>query len=213
MRGTGLIAALFAIYATSAAQAIEFSADAVAHNSTGQTRTSKIYISNGMVRVDQAGALFYEVLDTKKQSGHFIVPTKKLNVEQPAVMAAQNAAAYNVGATPCIKIVAIGGLVNCTKLGMDKVGGRPTEKWKLIMVSQGMAYISTLWVDRTLGLIVKSTSDRGTFEIQNVHFGPQAASLFVVPSGYTTKQMPAPTMPPPMKLTAPLKQTAPPAKR
>lgn len=184
-----LAAAAVAISAATAAQAVEYSAVSVAHNSMGQSRSKKIYFSNGLIRVELEGAPAYEVLDIKKQTGLFIVPGKKLSVVQPAVMAEQNIAAYSVGVSPCAKILATGGVVNCKKLGVDKLDGRPAEKWELIQVVQGQSYTSTVWVDRLLDAIVKAQSPRGTFEIQNVHFGPQPASLFSVPAGYTTQNM------------------------
>ncbi len=192
IKSVRLAAATVAIGMATAAQAVEYSAEGVAHNIQGQTRTTKIYVSNGKVRVEAQGGPSYEVIDTTKQTGFFVVPAKKLCVLQPAVMAAQNGAAYNVGMTPCIKIMATGGIVNCKKLGMDKLNGRPAEKWQLIQVVQGQSFSSTIWVDHGLGAIVKAQSVRGTFEFRNVHFAPQPASLFVMPTGYATKTISGP---------------------
>jgi hypothetical protein len=58
--------------------------------------------------------------------------------------------------------------------------------------------------------IVKAQSPRGTFEMQNVHFGPQPASLFAVPAGYTTKNM-GPTVHQSAPPGSPNQQPAPPA--
>lgn len=196
IKGLRFAAAAVAICVTTAAQAVEYSAVSVAHNSQGQSRSRKIYFSNGLIRVEMEGAPAYEILDAKKLTGSFIVPGKKLCVVQPAVMAQQNISAYSVGASPCSKIMATGGIVNCKRLGTDQLDGRPAEKWELIQVVQGQSYTSTVWVDRLLDAIVKAQSPRGTFEMQNVHIGPQPASLFAVPAGYTTKNMGAPVPPP-----------------
>lgn len=197
INGLRLAAVACAMCVATAAQALEYSAVSVAHNSMGQSRSRKIYFSNGKIRVETEGAPAYEVLDTAKRTGIFIVPAKKLCVVQPPVMAQQNIAAYSVGASPCTKIMATGGIVNCKKLGMDKLDGRPAEKWELIQVMEGQSYTSTVWVDRMLDAIVKAQSPRGTFEMQNIHFGPQLASLFVVPAGYTTTNMGPPVPPGP----------------
>ena len=191
-------AAAVALCVANAAHAVEFSADSVAHNSVGQTHVSKIYVSNGMVRVEPAGLTSYEILDTAKPAGYFIVPGKKLCVVQPLIMAAHNASAFNVGVTPCIKLMGTGGFATCKKLGADKVNGRPTEKWQLIQTGpggtngMGQSFTSTVWIDRGLGAIVKAESVRGTLEYRNLHMGPQPASLFAIPAGYVKQPMPAP---------------------
>ena len=189
INGLRMAAVAVVLCMSGAAHAVEYSADGVAHNSTGQTKMSKIYVSNGKVRVEPVGGTSYEVLDTVHQTGYFVVPAKKLRVEQPAVMAGQNGAAYNVGVTPCTVLMLTRAMVNCKKLGADKLNGRATEKWQVIQLLGSQSFTSTVWVDRALGAIVKAQSARGTFDLQNVRMGPQSASLFVTPAGFATQQI------------------------
>jgi hypothetical protein len=191
-------AAAVALSVSSATYAVDFSADSVAHNSTGQTRTIKVYSSNGKVRVEPVGADSYEILDTAKRAGYIIYPQKKLCRVQPQMMAIMNSAAYSVAANPCVKISLSGGLATCKRLADDKVNGRATERWEVTRVSpggknnMGLSYTLTVWVDRGLGAIVKSQGPRGILEYQNLRIGPQSPNLFAVPAGYKTEQIPMP---------------------
>jgi len=220
MNGLRWVVAAGALCLASTAQAIEFSAESVAHNSRGQTRMEKIFVSNGQVRVEPADAPSYELLDTVKKTGYFVVPTKKWAVVLPAVVAARNAAPYKVGANPCASLAGTGGFATCKKLGSDTVNGRPTEKWQVTQTGPGgtdglgESFTSTVWLDRGLDVIVKAVSARGTLAVQNLHMGPQPANLFALPAGYTMKNLQdvlpqqAPAQPAPAHQTAP-QQVAP----
>ncbi|HEY5046419.1 MAG TPA: hypothetical protein VII49_00175 [Rhizomicrobium sp.] len=183
-----LAALAFVLSGATAAPAQDYSAEAVAHNMTGQSRTMKVFVSQGKIRVEPVGALSYEILDTAKQTGYFVIPGKKLAVLQPPAMVLQNGTSYSVGATPCSKVAPPPSPpATCKKLGMDKVNGRPAEKWQLTQGNLKQNFTSTVWVDRQLDAVVKAQSPRGTFALQNLHFGPQSANLFTVPAGFTTK--------------------------
>jgi hypothetical protein len=184
------------------AQSAEFSANTIAKNSDGQVHTSKIYFSNGKVRIEPQGAPNYIVLDTAAKTGFVVLPTKKIYMVEPKMMATYSAATFSVGATPCMNLAPTGGIITCKKLGPDKINGRPTEKWEVTQTGPDpkggqMSLISTVWVDRGLGTLVRAQSPRGTLDYQNVHFGPQAASLFAVPAGFTKQDMSAPAAPVP----------------
>ena len=42
----------------------------------------------------------------------------------------------------------------------------------------------TAWVDRKLRFVIKWEGEKGAAELQNIQEGPQAASLFEIPSDY-----------------------------
>lgn len=75
-------------------------------------------------------------------------------------------------------------------IGMEKVGGRNTEKWEST-VKQGNqpAQSSFRWFDPQLDLAIREEVP-GKFlrEMRNVRVGPQDPSLFQVPAGYKQVQ-------------------------
>jgi hypothetical protein len=183
-----LAATSVALCLATAAHAEDYSAVAVAHNSMGQTRNIKIFVSHGKVRVEPQGAPSFELLDTAKREGYFVVPAQKMYLVQPPDVALHNGAPYSVSVNPCEKISDRLNLATCKKLGADRINGRVTEKWQ---VSEGDAkemFTTTIWVDRGLDAIVKSQSSRGLLELQNLHIGPQPANLFVLPAGYAMQK-------------------------
>ncbi|MGD0189601.1 MAG: hypothetical protein ABSD74_02550 [Rhizomicrobium sp.] len=191
--------AVLAVFVVSGgANAAEFSATTVAKNSEGQVHTSKIYYSNGKVRIEPQGAPNYIILDTAAKTGFIVLPAKKVFILEPKMMATYSAATFSVGVNPCVNLAPTGGIITCKNLGADKINGRPTEKWQVTQTGPGgtngtgMSLISTVWVDRGMGTLVKAQSPRGTLDYQNVHFGPQAANLFAVPTGFKKQDMPAP---------------------
>lgn len=182
-------AGLLALPAIACAQ--EFSADGVARNSHGQSETSKIYVEHAKVRVEPVGSPSYELLDTAQVTGHFVVPKKKLVIDQPAELAGGSVAPYDIGENPCDRMTARPGSPgpSCRKLGTEPVNGRPAEKWQVDQTVDGKHDISTMWVDRELRTAVKSQSTHGTYQLLNIHFGKQPDALFVIPDGYTHQEM------------------------
>ncbi len=200
IKGLRSAAVAAVLIVSTAAQAADFSAETVARNSLGQTRTSKLYISNGKVRVEPQGAPSYELLDAKAKTGYFVFPAKKTYIVQPQRMAMYNAASFSIAATPCINLMATGGIITCKSLGPDKINGRVTEKWEVTQTGPGpkgpagpsLSFTSTVWVDRGLNTIVKAQSARGSLQYQNLKLGPQPANLFALPAGFKQEAMPTP---------------------
>jgi hypothetical protein len=187
-RSLRLVAAAVALCFATAAQAQDYSAVAVAHNSVGQVKNIKISVSHGKVRVEPVGGPSYEILDTTKREGYFVVPGKKMCLVQPPDMALHNGAPYSVSPNPCEKITTPLDFAACKKVGTDKINGRATEKWQISQGDPKHPFVSTIWVDRSLDAVVKAQSARGTFEFQDLHIGPQPANLFVIPAGYATQK-------------------------
>jgi len=184
-------AAIILLCVPTAARAVEFSADAVFHGSRGATGTNKVNVSNGKIRVQPVGDPAYEIFDNAKQIDYIIVPPKKLILAQGPNTAHLRGARYNVGADLCAKISIPAAPAVCTKQGLDKVGGRVVEKWQFTRTTvHGRHLASTIWIDRSLDAIVRVVwGGRVSYELLNVHFGPQAASLFAIPRNFQIKQM------------------------
>jgi hypothetical protein len=190
IKGLSWAAAAIMLWAPTVANAVDYSADAVFHEIPGKTKIDKVFVSSGKVRIAPVGQTAYEVLDAAKQVAIFVVPDKKMATFRDP-LGAQRAVRYNVGRIPCIGLAREMEQPTCKNLGMDKVDGHLTEKWLYTLTIHGKSFVRTLWVDRSLGALVKVQSDKGTtFELLNVHLGPQPASLFVIPPNPQTKQAP-----------------------
>jgi hypothetical protein len=181
-------AGLFCFCLSTTAQAVDYSADAVFHETPGATRLNKVFVSNGNVRIEAAGQTTYEILDTAKQTGHFIVPGKKMSI-LPDPIAPQRGARYSVGPIPCVRLSSLKAPAACKKLGLDTVNGQVAEKWQYSLPQPGGTFVRTIWVDRRINAVVKVQRDKGVmFELLNIHLGPQPPSLFLVPTSSQTKQ-------------------------
>jgi hypothetical protein len=174
-----------------AAHAVEYSADAVFHGNRGASGTNKIYISNGKIRVQPTGDPAYEIFDGAKKIDDIVVPAKKLIIAQGPKTAQLRGVRYSVGPDLCAKISTPAAPATCKKLGSELVNGRVAEKWQFNRTVHGRNLASTIWIDRSLDAIVKVLRDgKVSYELLNVHFAPQPASLFVIPAGFQTKQVP-----------------------
>jgi hypothetical protein len=83
----------------------------------------------------------------------------------------------------------------CQSLGADTVNGRPADKWQLTYKRTGK--IGYAWVDPHLHYLVKmqDPAAQTTMQVRDVKEGPQSASLFTIPTGYTKMDPPAPPRP------------------
>jgi len=76
---------------------------------------------------------------------------------------------------------------SCTKIGSDTVNGRSTVKYEGVSKKGDKAHI---WVDTKLHCVIKTDqATGGGIELRNIQEGPQPASLFEIPSGYTKFDM------------------------
>jgi hypothetical protein len=72
---------------------------------------------------------------------------------------------------------------SCTKIGSDTLNGRSTVKYEGVSSKGEKNYI---WVDTKLHSVIKMDGGTGGgIELTNIKEGPQPASLFELPSGYT----------------------------
>lgn len=180
---------LCALVAASAAQAQEFSAQGIAHNNHGQVAQTKVFVENQNVRVEPVGGISYEILDTEKGVGYYIVPAKKIALKQNPEASKTNIDSYTIGNDVCAKISTKAIPATCTKLGVEAVNGRPADKWELVQDFHTSKLKSTIWVDRALRLIVRARSVAGSFDLVNIRLGKQPATLFVIPPDYKHTEM------------------------
>ena len=194
IKGSGCAVTSVLLCLSTAAQALEYSADVIFHGRKGTTITNKVklYVSGQKVRIEPVGGTIYEIFDLTKQTGWFVIAGKPTRV-LPDPKAAMRSARYSVGPNPCAKLFIEERPAGCKKLGADTVNGHAAEKWQFSRADHGRNIVWTAWIDRSLDAVVKVQREQVAFELLNAHFGPQPAGLFVVPA------VAPPKPPPPVK--------------
>ena len=86
----------------------------------------------------------------------------------------------------------IEGEVTRKQVGVESVGGRKTEKYEVIIESEGKREILYQWVAPDIKFAMKTASADGQWEsiYSSVALGPQKADLFELPAGYTKAPSP-----------------------
>jgi len=74
----------------------------------------------------------------------------------------------------------------CKKVGTESISGRSCDKWE---VTEKSGKTETLWMDQKLHFPIKVISGDITTLYSNIKEGPQDASLFKIPDGYTKMDM------------------------
>ena len=176
----------------------EFSADVVNNDKRGTEHATKIYFGKDKIRFDGMGhggrmGNGAVIMDLNAQTWTILMPEQKMYMEMPPHSAeskemftyfhsgdAENACPdwlkldRNHGGT-------------CHKVGSENVNGRSTVHYAGTD-SEGKPH--EVWLDSKLRFPVKwSGKDEEGGEMQNIKEGPQPASLFEIPSGYTKMDM------------------------
>ena len=74
----------------------------------------------------------------------------------------------------------------CKKLGTETVNGRSCGKWE---ITEKSGKTETFWMDQKLHFPIKTIVGDITTNYTNIKEGPQDASLFKIPDGYTKMDM------------------------
>jgi len=174
---------LLSVSATTLAQ--EFSADLVRQKPAGAAK-SKVYVSKGKVRLETEGQskANYVILNLAQRQSSMVLPDSKTYILSPPGQIPSSIPFFNIenadNACPAWeKSVQKPG--TCTKVGDDTVSGRKAVKYT---GTAGNGDTGTAWVDRKLHFPIKWEGEKGAAELQNIQEGPQAASLFEIPSDY-----------------------------
>lgn len=147
---------------------------------------SKLYVSNGKVRLETRGLIGTILLvDREEESAYAMLPSKKEYEllagglsEYFAVKDPENACPEWQKATRQ-KIL-------CEKLGHEVIGSRDTVKYKNKNASDFAT--SAVWIDSALKFVLKWESESTCAELRNIQEGQQPADLFNLPSSYTVVQ-------------------------
>ena len=186
-----------------------FSADFVSTSEgSKQPDRAKVYFGSNKMRWDvsdnssksgdKPGSM---IADFEKQTAFFLDHTKKQAFDASTLGGA--ATAYMgmlmffrpIDANqPCLQLQVMAAnsaqhhQLSCTRQGRETVNGRSAEKWEY--ADNTTHESANVWIDNKLRFIIRMRDNSpqhkgGTFDVENISEGPQPASLFEIPPGYT----------------------------
>jgi len=175
----------------------EFSADVVDHNTHGQGRgPTKVYFGKNKMRFDAVGDAQRGggsvIFDLKNESWIVLMAQQHMYMEMPSTMMESRGMFhfFQTGdpSDACADWLKVdenkGG--TCRKVGTETVNGRSTIKYEC---TNAKGEPGAAWFDSKLRFPVKWEGKNGSGEMQNIQEGPQPASLFEIPPGYTKMDM------------------------
>ena len=165
--------------------AAEFSADMVM-TSGGSTTTSKVFMKGEKSRMESQGQPGYTIVRNDKKVMWMVMTDQKMYMEM---------APDPKQAPQGDKVT---GEVSRKLIGKETIDGRSTEKYEVTFKEGNKTEKMYQWIATDIKFMVKMAAVDGsyTMEYKNIKMGPQADSLFEVPSGYKKMAMPAmPQMP------------------
>jgi len=172
---------LFAVPALSQ----EFSADLV-RQKPQNTAGTKVSVSGDKIRLEVAGQKnpSFALINLAQRSSTMVLPDAKSYVVSPPGRLSSSIPLFHIGdpENACgAWEKSMGNPGTCKKVGDDTVNGREAVKYTGAMENGDTG---TAWIDRKLNFVIKWEGQKTVAELQNIQEGPQAASLFEVPSDY-----------------------------
>lgn len=196
---TRIFSLLFLIFVASFALAqAEFSAAIVDLQKPGTPTTAKIFFAKDKMRIESqssnaragGGAV---IVNLASQTTTVLMPQQHMYMDMSQQSQMQRLG-YNFFRTgnvedACGDWLKVGAHKggSCHKLGNESVGGRDTVKFEATTAS---GVVSNFWIDPKLRFPVKWQGKNSDGELRNIEEGPQPASLFEIPAGYTKMEMP-----------------------
>ena len=197
IRKVGLVAIAATLLACTAAAQIpsgvpQFSGD-MKMSGRGEGMNGKIFFGENKMRfeMNSRGREMIMIHDVGKETSYMIMPQQKMYMEMKAKGMGMGRGPRMPDAKPMdpSNPCANEADYTCKKVGTETVNGRSTDKWEFTGKSNP-SETRTVWIDQKLHFPIKTVgSDGDTWEMTNIQEGPQPASLFEVPSGYTKMDM------------------------
>lgn len=152
-----IIVSVLALFAFSG-HAIQFSADAVMSSPGRADVSTHLYYSPGRIRKEfyYYGEPVIQILDAKKQISLMCFTQQQVCYENQSVEAI-NIGIENSVETPC----KAGEGVSCENLGEEQLNNRIAIKWQITTQQGDQQVVSSLWLDKELGIPVKQTLSNG----------------------------------------------------
>jgi hypothetical protein len=133
----------------------------------------------------------YLVIDKDKQTVAVVLPSQKMYARESttgtgvwADFYRKQPAIFGTG-EPCAVASPVAN--NCKYTGQGLLGGRAVAIWEAVLGIDGRILTGHIWVDSSLGRILKMESPGGSIELQDVQEAPQAIELFTIPGNYTAQ--------------------------
>jgi hypothetical protein len=169
----------------------EFSADIVDHGKEKSVMT-KIYAGKDKVRIDAPNQDGGVIMDLKGENLIVLVPEQHIYMVMPADEMEDRGLFHffesgdvDNACAEWLKMAANKG-GTCKKDGTAMVNGRHTVKYE---GGNAKGESNTVWLDSRLRFPVKWEDKNGGGELENIQEGPQPASLFEIPAGFTKMDM------------------------
>jgi len=176
----------------------EFSADVVTTKQSGSSVEMKLYLGKDKMRIESTDKARENqgvgILNLSTQTMIVLLKQQQKYIEMPAAQSPGQRLMYNFFQTGEVenacgdwqKILRNQG-GTCHKVGHETVNGRNTVKYEGTNSKGESGYF---WLDPQLRFPVKwQEKDNTGGELRNIQEGPQPASLFQVPAGYTKFDM------------------------
>ena len=170
-----------------AQQPVQFKANMKMTGSDGTKSTGMMYFGGAKVRTELTvdGDNIVVLADPAAKSQLVLMPEQKVYMQLPIGQGPVTIPITGPAdpTNPC----ASGGNTDCTKGKTELVNGYEAIRWDYTS-SEGTR--TRAWVSTKLRFPVKTEDDNGaSMEFSNIAVGPQAASLFGIPTGYTKMDM------------------------
>lgn len=159
-------------------QPVNFSADMVM-TSGGQTMQSKVYVSEGKMRMEMGPNIVISRPD--KNVSWMLMPEQQTYMENPIDRRVRAQTSREVQ-----------GEIERVKEGTEEITGKTAEKFKVTYVDNGKqtSIYQYIAADLEIPLKIKAVDGSWSMEYQNISMEEQPASLFEVPAGYQKFAMP-----------------------
>lgn len=161
----------------------------------GQARDmdGKMFVSQEAMRTEMQGGprgSTVVLVNFPTQTTDVLLPDQKMYMEHKAGemagrMGSRNPVANLRPVNPDDPCAGREGMT-CKKIGTETVNGRTCDHWEF---TDSKGTVSNAWVDQTLHFPIKTVSQGSTVELTDIQEGPQEASLFQIPAGYTKMDM------------------------
>jgi hypothetical protein len=166
----------------------EFSADLI-QTQAGDTMHTRLYVGRGHIRLEPSAEaqepLLVILMQMAPQGAYVLMPERQVYMVPQAESVSARLIAFVRFLQPADlthPCAAFQAHMTCQPLGHDTLQGHRTETWQGTSTKDGEQGV--LWIDPRLHFIIKMHGKDWDMELQQIHEGPQPASLFVLPPEY-----------------------------
>lgn len=145
------------------AEGAQFSAEMVRRGPDGAASSGKMYVGDGRTRIEmsQQGREVVRISDQGRRMEWILFPAEQSYLERgapPGTDAPASAPSEPSAETsPCGDVPGM----NCRRVGVEDVNGRPAVKWEMAVTQQGQTLSGTQWLDQERGIPTKSIMPNG----------------------------------------------------